>query len=185
MEPNALGRVPSAQTCGCSSTARAPAFQAGGAGSIPVTRSSPPSRNNVLKTPEKIVLGVAAALFAVGAAVAIAQPGDLGDDGAAPSEESTTTTAADTTTTTTAATTTSTSETTATTAGSSGATTTTTVGGDTTTTTAGSGIGSTDSGSVGTGDGIADTGMESLLGPGLALGALGLAVRRLARRRSA
>ena len=29
------------RTCGCSSTARAPAFQAGGAGSIPVTRSTP------------------------------------------------------------------------------------------------------------------------------------------------
>ncbi len=28
------------RTCGCSSTARAPAFQAGGAGSIPVTRST-------------------------------------------------------------------------------------------------------------------------------------------------
>ena len=38
-----LGEVPSTGSGGCSSTARAPAFQAGGAGSIPVTRSIQPT----------------------------------------------------------------------------------------------------------------------------------------------
>ena len=37
------GRYPRPPPRGCSSTARAPAFQAGGAGSIPVTRSAKPS----------------------------------------------------------------------------------------------------------------------------------------------
>lgn len=52
---------------------------------------------------------------------------------------------------------------------------------ETTTTVAGSGLGVTTSPTGGT-DGIAETGMESMLGPGLVLLALGLAGRRLAGR---
>lgn len=52
---------------------------------------------------------------------------------------------------------------------------------ETTTTVAGSGLGVATSPTGGT-DGIAETGMESMLGPGLVLLALGLAGRRLTTR---
>ena len=80
LEQAADRRLPSPAPSGCSSTARAPAFQAGGAGSIPVTRSSPPPRNVHLNTAEKLILAAVAVLFAVGVGLAIAQPGGLGDD---------------------------------------------------------------------------------------------------------
>jgi hypothetical protein len=43
-----------------------------------------------LKTTEKLLIGATAVVFAAAAAVAVAKPGNLGDEGAAP--ESTTTT---------------------------------------------------------------------------------------------
>jgi hypothetical protein len=179
LERRVLGRLPSGPSGGRSSTARAPAFQAGGAGSIPVARSSSPTRCAVLKTPEKLILGAAALLLAAGGALAIAQPGDLGDEEVASNEvaaqETTTTEAEDETSTTDAS-------------GSDAplATTTTTAGDvDTTSTTiSGSGLSATTP-PTGGADGIADTGAESLLGPGLGLLALGLAGRRFAVRRPA
>ncbi len=69
--------------------------------------------------------------------------------------------------------------------GSTDGTTDTTMPGEATTTTlGGSGLGDPTAPSGGS-NGIADTGMESLLGPGLALGALGLALRRAGRVRPA
>jgi hypothetical protein len=103
-------------------------------------------------------------LFAVGGALAIAQPGDLDDEDetAAPAQETTTTTAGtDLTTTTTIAVT-------------------PTVPGETTTTMSGSGLGEGTPPSGGT-DGVANTGAESMLGAGMALGALGLLLRRATR----
>jgi hypothetical protein len=102
--------------------------------------------------------------------LAVVQPGDLGDEETAgPAQETTTTTTeADLTTTTTIAVSTTEPSTTETTAG----------GGATTTTTApGSGLGEDTPPSGGT-DGVADTGGESMLGAGMALGALGLLLRR-------
>ena len=104
-------------------------------------------------------------LFAAGGVLAIAQPGDLGDDSddtAASAQETTTTTAG------------------------------TdldhhhdhrrhpTVPGETTTTMSGSGLGDGTPPSGGS-DGVADTGGESMIGAGIALGALGLLVRRATR----
>ena len=96
---------------GCSSTARAPAFQAGGAGSIPVTRSNRPPRSSPhrievdpLNASQKLILGAAAVVFAAGTVLAIVQPGDLGDDEVASGDHddstTTSTTEAPTTTTT-------------------------------------------------------------------------------------
>ena len=185
LEQAADRRLPSPAPSGCSSTARAPAFQAGGAGSIPVTRStalrsSPPPRNVHLNTAEKLILGAVAVVFAAGVGLAIAQPGDLGDDddeGAAATTTSlddggTTTTGDETTTTPTTEDSTTTSEdTTTTTVGD----TTTSTAPPTTTTTVDSGVSGSGSDSDGGTDGeLADSGGEDLAVP--ALGALGLAL---------
>jgi hypothetical protein len=50
-----------------------------------------------------------------------------------------------------------------------------------TTTTVGSGIGGVGSGNVNNSGNVADTGMESMLGPGLALLGFGLVIRRTLR----
>jgi hypothetical protein len=116
-----------------------------------------------------------AALLVVGGGLAIAQPGDLGsEDAAAPAQETTSsttsTTAADGTTTTVAVTTTAVP---------------TTVEADVPApTVAGSGLNVAGSPSGGS-DGIADTGGASMTGAGMALGALGLALRRVSRVRPA
>jgi hypothetical protein len=118
-----------------------------------------------------------AALLVVGGGLAIAQTGDLGgEDAAAPAQETTSsttsTTAADGTTTTTVAVTTT-------------AAPPTTFGADAPApTVAGSGLNVAGSPSGGS-DGIADTGGESMIGAGMALGALGLALRRVSRVRPA
>jgi hypothetical protein len=135
----------------------------------------------VLKTPEKLILGAAATLLVVGGALAVAQPGDLGSDQADRAAEETTTTSSPAT-----STTVSTSTTTSTTAPGPATTATTEAPGDavapttTTTTIAGSGLGQSGAPSGGT-DGIANTGGESMLGAGLAVGALGLLLRRFRR----
>jgi hypothetical protein len=127
-------------------------------------------------------LAAVALLLAAGAVLAVAQPGNLGgDDNAAPTTTAvgpgTTTTAGPGTTTTTEGTTTTTEGTTTTTEG----TTTTTEGSTTTTegsttTTEGSTTTTVD---VGGDDGMADTGGESMIGAGMGLAALALALRRL------
>jgi hypothetical protein len=131
-------------------------------------------------------LGAAAALVATGTALAVVQPGDLGDETAAPAQETTTTTVSPdlTTTTTIAVTTTTTADSTTSTTAGGGATTTTIAGGTTTTTLGGSGIGQGGTPNGGA-DGVADTGGESMIGAGMALGAIGLLLRRAARPRSA
>jgi hypothetical protein len=182
--PRLLG---SAGSCGRSSTARAPAFQAGGAGSIPVARSSVPTKRVVLNTIQKLILGAAAALFATSTVLAVAQPGGLGDDdgddSAAPAAETTTTTIShDATTSTTvgSVTTTTAGGTTSTTIATSvPETTSTTQLGATPTTRPSSGIGASGAGNVG--DDIANTGHESMAAAGLALLGLGLSLRRAAR----
>lgn len=128
-----------------------------------------------LNAKEKLILGAAGVLFATSTVLAVAQPGDLGDgdtdtevaqDSTSTTVTSTTTTALPDSTSTTAATT----------------TTTTAAGAGATTTTAGSGLGNNGAGDVrNPGDGTADTGMESMLLPGLALFGLGMAVRRVTR----
>lgn len=133
----------------------------------------------VLKTPEKLILGAAATLLVVGGALAVAQPGDLGSDQADRAAEETTTTSSPATSTTVSPSTTSTTapepSTTAPTEAPAAA------GAPTTTTTiAGSGLGQPGAPSGGT-DGIANTGGESMLGAGLAIGALGLLLRRFRR----
>jgi hypothetical protein len=132
-----------------------------------------------LKTPEKLILGAAATLLVVGGSLAVAQPGDLGSDQADRAAEETTTTSSPATSTTVSTSTTSTTApgpaTTATTEDPAGAVTPTT-----TTTIAGSGLGQSGAPSGGT-DGIANTGGESMLGAGLAVGALGLLLRRFRR----
>lgn len=117
-------------------------------------------RGNPLKTPEKLLLIAASLLFAVGVIVAIAQPGDLGD------EDDTAATAVTTTTMQVDVTTTVPPEMT------------TTVPAEVTTTIPGSGLG-VDGPATGGQDGTGDTGAESMLGPGLALLGLGLVLRRL------
>jgi hypothetical protein len=139
-----------------------------------------------VNTSQKLILGAATVVFAAGTVVAIVQPGDLGDDDVTAS--ATTTTVAPTTTL--APTTTSLEGSTTTTPavvttipGSGTSTTvasTTTLAG-VTTTTVGSGLGAEGSGDVNPDDLVADTGMESMLPLGLALGALALAGRRLLR----
>ncbi|MGQ0830248.1 MAG: hypothetical protein ACT4OV_01070 [Microthrixaceae bacterium] len=114
-----------------------------------------------LNPPEKLVLSAAALLFAVGSALAIARPGDLGGrDSAAP-----------------AAATSTTSTTTSTTVP---ATTTSTMGDAPTPAIEGSGLG-TSTPPTGGVDGVAQTGMESMLGVGLGLLGLGLGLRRVVR----
>jgi hypothetical protein len=133
---------------------------------------------------QKLILGASAIVFAASTTLAIVQPGDLGDDDVASSD--TTSTTSSTTTSTTSTTTSSTTSTTAatSTSGTTGttATTSTTVA-PTTSTSAGSGMGATDAGQVrGDDEGIADTGIESMLGPGLGLLGAALLVRRATRR---
>jgi hypothetical protein len=110
----------------------------------------------------------------VGIAIAVARPGDLGDDDdtAAPTPSTTTTemTVAETTTSTTLAVTTTTTAT-----GSSG------VVGASTTTTPASGLGATGSGSAGSRN-LANTGGEALLLPAMSLLGIALATRRLSYR---
>jgi len=133
----------------------------------------------------KLILGAATVVFAAGTVVAIVQPGDLGDDDVTASATTTvapTTTLAPTTTSLGGSTTTTPAVVT-TIPGSGTSTTvasTTTLAGATTTT-VGSGLGAEGSGDVNPDDLVADTGMESMLPLGLALGALALAGRRLLR----
>jgi hypothetical protein len=127
---------------------------------------------------KQIRLGAIAALavLLLGVAVAIGQPGNLGDDGddsAAPATTTTEATVAETTTSTTVAPTTSTTTSVGT--GSSGS------GGATTTTTPGSGLGATGSGSAGRRN-LANTGGEDLLLPAMGLFAVAYATRRLSHR---
>jgi hypothetical protein len=132
-----------------------------------------------------LIRGAAAILGGAGGALAIAQPGDLGgDESAAPSQE-TTTTVKDTTSTV-LTTTTAAPETTVTSVpASSGASTTVPSSTDeTTTTVAGSGLSVTGPASGGT-NGMANTGGDSMVGPGLGLLGLGLLVRQASRRRAA
>jgi hypothetical protein len=63
--------------------------------------------------------------------------------------------------------------------GGAGDPTSTTTPGDTTTTTVGSGIGNGDNGGVGTEDGMAETGGESMLAVGLGLAAAAIVARRV------
>jgi len=137
------------------------------------------------------LLAVAAALLAGGVALAVLEPGDLG-------EETATTAATSTTTSTTTAPSTETTsggqvvatDTTATTAGPTTATTaapgttattaTTAAPASTATTVPGSGLGT--DGASRADDGTADTGIESMLGPGLALAAGSALLRRATRR---
>jgi hypothetical protein len=131
---------------------------------------------------QKLILGAATVVFAAGTVVAIVQPGDLGDDDVTSSATTSTTVAPTTTSPLDGSTTTSPAVVT-TIPGSGTSTTvasTTTVGG-VTTTTVGSGLGAEGSGDVNPDDLVADTGMESMLPLGLALGALALAGRRLLR----
>ncbi len=118
-------------------------------------------------------------LLAAGGALAVVQPGDLGDSGSvassAPTTEATTTTESSTTTTESSTTTTVAPDASP---AEDGVTTTTTARGETAPTVAGSGMAGGGTPTGGT-DGIAETGHESMLGAGLALGALGLALRRL------
>ncbi len=136
----------------------------------------------------KLILGAATVVFAAGTVVAIVQPGDLGDDEVTSS--ATTTTLSPTTTESPTTTlplddgSTTTSPAVVTTIPGSGASTTvapTTTLGGVTTTSVGSGLGAEGSGDVNPDDLVADTGMESMLPLGLALGALALAGRRLLR----
>jgi len=135
------------------------------------------------------LLAFAAALFAGGVALAVAQPGDLGEDDDEDASASATTTSSTPADTSSTATSDAVSVTTATTAGSAttgttagSATTGTTAGSATTGTTApGSGLGS--SGGSRADDGTAETGMESLLGPGLGLAAIAAVLRGAGRRR--
>ena len=137
----------------------------------------------------KLLLGAAAVVFAAGTVLAIAQPGDLGDDDVSTAQEATTTTStvAATTTTTELATTTSLADdgTTLTTTTALPTTTTvastTTSGAASTTTTIASGLGVGGNGSVNPDGVISDTGGESWIGVGLALLGLGLVTRRLTR----
>ena len=169
MERAPPARLPSLGHRGCSSTARAPAFQAGGAGSIPVTRSRPQPRSVVLRTTEKLILGAAALLFAGGTVIAIAKPGDLGTSSASATTSTTETTETTETTGTTSTTSTSTtSTTTGDTTTTTGGTTTSTTGGTTTTT-----VG------TGPGDGMAHTGGDSMISAGMGLAVLALVLRRL------
>jgi hypothetical protein len=116
-------------------------------------------------------------LLGAGGVLAVVQPGDLGDsDSVASSAPTTESTAAAESTTTTVVVTTTTAVTDASPADS--ATPTTITRGETAPTVAGSGIAGGGTPTGGT-DGIAETGRESMLGAGLALGALGLALRRL------
>ena len=88
LECRPTGRLRSPSLGGRSSTARAPAFQAGGAGSIPVARSTrtrndqstPTNEVLALNAKEKLILGAAGVVFATSTVLAVAQPGDLGDD---------------------------------------------------------------------------------------------------------
>jgi hypothetical protein len=141
-----------------------------------------------VNTSQKLILGAATVVFAAGTVVAIVQPGDLGDDDVT-SSAATTTTLSPTTTESPTTTlpldgSTTTAPAVVTTIPGSGTSTTvassTTVGG-VTTTTVGSGLGAEGSGDVNPDDLVADTGMESMLPLGLALGALALAGRRLLR----
>ena len=128
-------------------------------------------------------------VFAASTAVAVVQPGDLGDDDVASSgttttsQVTTTTTPLETTTsidsTATSLDTTTTAPAVATTIPGSGSTTTTVE--DTTTTTVGSGLGAEGAGDPNPTDEVANTGMESMLPLGLALGAVALAGRRMLR----
>ncbi len=102
--------------------------------------------------------------------LAVAQPGDIGgQDTAAPAETTSTTAGSDLTTSTTVAVTTTISP-----------TTTTLPASETTTTIGGSGLNVSGPASGGT-DGTAKTGGESMLGAGLGLLGLGLALRRATR----
>lgn len=151
-----------------------------------------------MNTSHKLLLGASTVLFAAGTTLAIVQPGDLGkDDDVTASASTTTTTAPEGSTSTTEPT-----STTATTLDlGAGGTTLTTLERPTTTTTAApttsttgapvdepttttiaSGLGAEGGGTVNPDGTVADTGMESLLGPGLALLALGLAAHRATRR---
>ena len=127
----------------------------------------------------KALLGVSAAVLVAGVALAVAKPGELGDEeaGTAAPGDSTTTTA-------------STLPTSATTGGTVTVTvppvtspTTARSGGviSTTSTTVAGGLGGT--GAPRAEDGSANTGAESLLGPGMALLAAGGALRSALRRR--
>ena len=174
-------RLRSGCPCGRSSTARAPAFQAGGAGSIPVARSSPPTRCSALKVSEKLVLGAAAVLVVVGAALAVIQPGDLSEeDTAAPAQATTSTTEGGGRPDDTAAPATSETTTTAVTPTTPAPSTETTAPADPPASVAGSGL-NVGAPPTGGSDGVADTGGESMLGIGLALAAAGIVLRRAAR----
>ena len=132
----------------------------------------PSSKRGEFPLNRPAILGAAAALiFIVGVVLAVAQPGDIGDDDtAAPTPVSSTTTeAAETTTSSTAAETTTTSE--------APSTTTTTM----TTDGSGSGLGTDGSGSVDEGDLSNTGGPEWLLPIGGVLLAVGLSARRFAR----
>lgn len=100
-----------------------------------------------------------------GSALALVQPGDLGDDDTAQPAESTTTTTAPTD---------------LTTSSTVAVTTTSAPSVETTTTIAGSGLGVSDPPSGGA-DGTAVTGGESMIGLGMALLGLGLLLRRALR----
>ncbi|MFZ6003865.1 MAG: hypothetical protein ACOYXM_08005 [Actinomycetota bacterium] len=97
-----------------------------------------------------------------GSALAIVQPGDLGDEDSAQPAESTTTTSPPTD---------------LTTSSTIAVTTTSAPSGETTTTIAGSGLGVSEPPSGGA-DGAAGTGGESMIGLGMALLGLGLLLRR-------
>ncbi len=135
----------------------------------------------------KLILGAATVVFAAGTVVAIVQPGDLGDDDVTSSATTTTVSPTTTEPTTTLPLddgSTTTSPAVVTTSPGSGTSTTlapTTTLAGVTTTTVGSGLGAEGSGDVNPDDLVADTGMESMLPLGLALGALALAGRRLLR----
>lgn len=134
------------------------------------------------------LLAFAVAVFAGGVVVAVAQPGNVGDEDDGTEASATTTSAPgggpepepgpepDGTTTSSTVEVTVSSAPTATTAGAGPATTATTG-----TTAPGSGLGT--GGNSRADDATAETGMESLLGPGLALGGIAVVLRRAGRRR--
>ncbi len=129
------------------------------------------------------MLAAAAALFATGSALAIVQPGDIGDDESAAPAATTTSTTSPSTTTTEAALTTTTTVVVTTTTAAPGSTSTTSGGGETsstTTTVAGSGLGEGSAPNGGS-RGVANTGGESMIGAGMAVAALGLLLRRAVR----